>query len=239
MHIAICEDNSRDMRHLCQTIAAYEKKQSEASWSLDCFSNGMALREAFQPGKYQLIFLDNYIGEEMGIDIAHYIRENDAQTAIVFVTMSPDFAVEGFSIRALHYIMKPVSEQDLEEVFCRLYAQPPSPKRSMLKVMSNRVMTEIPVDSIRYIEVYAKVCTIYCTQQELKVYTGIEKLLEKLPEKSFLRPHRSYAVNMEFIQNLNAEGVHLRTGEVLPLRKNGRTEVRRHYMEYLLSADNE
>ena len=84
-----------------------------------------------------------------------------------------------------------------------------------------------------------KVCTIYCTQQELKVYTGIEKLLEKLPAKSFLRPHRSYAVNMNFIQNLDADGVHLRTGEVLPLRKNGRTEVRHQYMEYLLSQDGE
>lgn len=238
MHIAICEDKSMDMQRLRQTLAVYEKKQGTPMGSLDCFSTGEALRSAFQPGKYQLIFLDNYIGEEMGIDIAHYIRERDTQTAIVFVTMSPDFAVEGFSVHALHYLMKPVSESDIEEVFHRLHDQP-APNPSTIEVLSNRVMTEIPVDSIRYIEVYSKVCTIYCTQQELKVYAGIEKLLEKLPEKSFLRPHRSYAVNMAFIQNLDAKGVHLSTGEVLPLRKNGRTEVRHEYMAYLLSQDTE
>ncbi|MGP1471567.1 MAG: LytR/AlgR family response regulator transcription factor [Schwartzia sp. (in: firmicutes)] len=238
MQIAICEDSSMDMQHLRRMIADYEKQQGEAVSSPDCFSTGKAFLAAFEPGKYQLIFLDNYIGTEMGIDVARAIREHDTKTAIVFVTMSPDFAVEGFSLHALHYLMKPVSNADIEEVFHRLRPLP-SPKRPVLSVISNRIPTEVPIDSIRYIEVYTKVCTIYCTQQELKVYTGIEKLLEKLPEKSFLRPHRSYAVNMDFIQNLDADGVHLRTGELLPLRKNGRTEVRHQYMDYLLSQDEE
>ena len=238
MRIAICEDSSMDMQHLRRMIADYEKKRGEPLSSPDCFSTGGALLAAFHPGKYHLIFLDNYIGEMMGMDVARAIRERDAKTAIVFVTMSPDFAVDGFSIHALHYLLKPVSETDIEEVFHRLHALPDA-NRPVLSVISNRITTEVPIDSIRYIEVYTKVCTIYCTQQELKVYTGIEKLLEKLPARSFLRPHRSYAVNMNFIQNLDTDGVHLRTGEVLPLRKNGRTEVRHQYMDYLLSQDSE
>lgn len=238
MHIAICEDSSMDMQHLRRMIADYEKKHGEPLSSPDCFSTGDALLAAFQSEKYQLIFLDNYIGDTMGMDVARAIRKHDDKTAIVFVTMSPDFAVDGFSLHALHYLLKPVSEKDIEEVFHRLQALPP-PKRPVLEVISNRIPMEIPIDSIRYIEVYTKVCTIYCARQKLKVYTGIEKLLGKLPEKSFLRPHRSYAVNMDFIQNLDADGVHLCTGEVLPIRKNGRTEVRHQYMDYLLSQDTE
>ena len=50
----------------------------------------------------------------MGMDVARAIRESDANTAIVFVTMSPDFAVDDFSIHALHYLLKPVSETDID-----------------------------------------------------------------------------------------------------------------------------
>ena len=233
MRIAICEDESMDMQHLSKMISDYGEQQGKR-YQLDCFFSGEAFRAAFQPGAYQIIFLDNYIGAEMGMDIARKVRESDQEAAIVFVTMSPDFALDGFSVRALHYLIKPIAPEDVSEVFRRL--QEPLPEETpVIEVMSDRVMTAVPVSTIRYIEVYMKVCMIHCTQRELKVYSGIEKLMEKLPEHFFLRPHRSYAVNMDFIQALEADGVHLSTGEIIPLRKNGRTEVRHKYMEYLLA----
>ena len=101
MRIAICEDESMDMQHLSKMISDYGEQQGKR-YQLDCFFSGEAFRAAFQPGAYQIIFLDNYIGAEMGMDIARKVRESDQEAAIVFVTMSPDFALDGFSVRALH-----------------------------------------------------------------------------------------------------------------------------------------
>jgi DNA-binding LytR/AlgR family response regulator len=201
MRIAIVEDDRIDMSQLRRTLEAFGAEHG-MQFEFNTFSSGEAFLSAFSAGKYEMIFFDNYIGETLGITLARHVRETDTEAALVFVTMSPDFAVESFDIGALHYIMKPVTREGIAKVFDRWKAGRNTPG-PMVELMLNRVPVHIPADSILYIESADKICIIHCQTQELKIHLPLDKLAEQLPTDRFLRPHRSYVISMDYIKRMN------------------------------------
>ena len=136
MRIAIVEDDRIDMSQLRRTLEAFGAEHG-MQFEFNTFSSGEAFLAAFSAGKYEMIFFDNYIGETLGITLARHVRETDTEAALVFVTMSPDFAVESFDIGALHYIMKPVTREGIAKVFDRWKAGRNTPG-PMVELISNR-----------------------------------------------------------------------------------------------------
>ena len=232
MRIAIVEDDRIDMSQLRCTLEAF-CSESGIPCELDGFTAGKDFLAAFSAGKYEMIFFDNYIGETLGITLARHVRETDTEAALVFVTMSPDFAVESFDIGALHYIMKPVTREGIAKVFDRWKAGRNTPG-PMLELVVNRVPVRIPADSIQYIESADKNCIIHFQKQELKVHLPLDKLMEQLPEDRFLRPHRSFILSMDFIGQMKDHVFLLKNGENVTVSRLAWAEVKRKYMEYLL-----
>ena len=224
MRIAIVEDDRIDMSQLRRTLEAFGAEHG-MQFEFNTFSSGEAFLAAFSAGKYEMIFFDNYIGETLGITLARHVRETDTEAALVFVTMSPDFAVESFDIGALHYIMKPVTREGIAKVFDRWKAGRNTPG-PMVELVINRVPVHIPADSILYIESADKICIIHCQTQELKIHLPLDKLAEQLPTDRFLRPHRSYVISMDCFL--------LKNDETVPVSRLAWAEAKSKYMEYLL-----
>lgn len=232
MRIAICEDYAPDAEHLRQAVGAYFQAM-QLTCVVDDFATAGTFVGSFLAGKYEVIFLDIYIGEESGIDVAKRIRQMDSDVAIVFVTSSPDFALDGFSVNALHYLVKPVSSKGIQETFARLAKLRPEGSQT-ITVMSNRMSMEIPVATILYADIYSKLCTIHCQNQEVKTYTPIDELERELVPFGFLRSHRSYLVNMRFIDHFDEEHFFLKNGESVLIRQIHRAEIKKKYMDYVL-----
>ena len=233
MRIAIVEDDRIDMSHLCRTLEAFGAR-SGMQFEFNMFTSGEDFLAAFSAGKFEMIFLDNYIGETLGVTLARHVRETDPEAALVFVTMSPDFAVESFDIGALHYIMKPATREGIAKVFERWKAGRRNASASMLELIINRVPVRIPTASIQYIETLEKICSIHCQSQEIKTHIALDKLMEQLPEDRFLRPHRSFIVSMDFIEQMKDHAFLLKNGESVPVSRLAWAEVKSKYMEYLL-----
>ena len=232
MRIAIVEDDRIDMSQLRRTLEAFGAEHG-MQFEFNTFSSGEAFLAAFSAGKYEMIFFDNYIGETLGITLARHVRETDTEAALVFVTMSPDFAVESFDIGALHYIMKPVTREGIAKVFDRWKAGRNTPG-PMVELVVNRVPVRIPADSIQYIESADKNCIIHFQKQELKVHLPLDKLMEQLPMDRFLRPHRSYVISMDYIKRMNDHSFLLKNDETMPVSRLAWAEAKSKYMEYLL-----
>ena len=113
MRIAIVEDDEKDMEHLRSVVDAYAGSRNMPV-QIDTFSSGEDFLRAFEPKKYALVFFDNYIGNGLGIDFARRTRAQDPEVEFAFVSMSPEFAVSGFEVRALHYIIKPATPDAID-----------------------------------------------------------------------------------------------------------------------------
>ena len=107
LRLAICDDRTEDRERLCRLLKEYGQ-YNNLELTVDQWSTGEDFLLSFAPGRYQLVFLDIYMKQINGVETARTIREQDEDCAIVFVTTSPEHAVEGFSVNALHYLLKPL-----------------------------------------------------------------------------------------------------------------------------------
>lgn len=232
MKIAIVEDDRIDLQHLSRTLEEF-CSENDIPCQLDTFTEGEAFLQSFVLGKYEMIFLDNYIGDTLGVTLARHIRQEDTAADLVFVTMSPDFAVESYDIGVLHYIMKPITPDAVAKAFLRRNANR-STTAPMVELTVNRVPVRIPADSILYVDILDKLATFHCKTQVLNVYVTLDKIMELLPADSFLRPNRSCILNMDFIAQMSDHAFLLKNGAAIPASRLVWSEVKQKYMEFLL-----
>ena len=231
MRIAIVEDDEKDMEQLAAVLDAYTGGRGLAV-EIDAFSCGEDFIRAFEPQKYTLVFLDNYIGNGLGIDIARKARALDQTVEFVFVSMSMEFAFSGYEVRALHYLIKPATPEEIDKVFERLLRNAPKTEEPMIEVTCDYQPVLIPADSIRYIEVADKACIIH-GEQEIRTYMRLGNLLELLPPDDFIRTHRSFVVRLACIQSINRNAFALKGGGSVPISQSYHNDCKRAYIEYL------
>jgi DNA-binding LytR/AlgR family response regulator len=229
LRIAIVDDEPNDLDHLRDVIETYTETR-EMPVEIDAFLSGGDFLKAFQPGKYELIFFDNYIGNGLGIDFARKARAQDEEVEFVFVSMSPEFAVSGFEVRALHYLIKPATPEEIAKVFDRFWKHVPRAEEPMIAVTSERRPILVPVRSIRFIEVVNKNCIIHA-DEEITVHMQLEKLLELLPPDEFIRTHRGFSVRLDCIQAMTPSDFLLKSGEKVPIGR-AYQNCRSAYIEY-------
>lgn len=231
MHIAVCEDKQIDATHLVDMLRFWLNEQ-QISAEISLFVSGEELLRVWVPGMYQIIFMDIYLEGADGIKISKLIRERDADCAIILTTISIDHGLDGFAVGAIHYLIKPVRPQGLDEAMRRCHHLLEANAR-YIDVVENRVPTRIYLHDIRYIEVYGNSNQIFTTEREIKIYTTLDKLLEQLETPPFLRCHRSYVVNLRHVEHPTAKEFPLKGGGSVPIGRSYRNTARAVYDDYL------
>ena len=105
MRIAICDDDEQELARLSELIAKYQLNSGE---NIDCrsFQNSTDFLCGQKGGEYDLILLDASISGKSGVQAARELRERDRNVEIIFVSSSPEFAVESYSVGAYYYLLK-------------------------------------------------------------------------------------------------------------------------------------
>lgn len=110
MNIAIVDDRKTDSDRLVGFIDTYAEQHRLQWGAMDRFSSGEEFLGAFTAGKYDLIFLDIYMDGITGMETARRIRRADHGCRIIFITTSPEFAVESYDVSASFYLLKPIEK---------------------------------------------------------------------------------------------------------------------------------
>lgn len=111
MRIAVVDDTPEELRILVD-ILAEQLPQAEVF----TFTNGKSFLESWENHSYDLILLDIYMGEILGVDVARKVRETDLDVRIVFCTTSNEFASESYEVGANYYLQKPVSATSFQRM---------------------------------------------------------------------------------------------------------------------------
>ena len=116
MKIAICDDDREEIKRISSILKCYNKER-KIQLEYNIFSGGVELSSVAQRENYNIYILDIIMPVLNGIDLAREIREFDKVSPIIFLTSSPEFAVESYSVKAADYLVKPI---DKERLFCAL-----------------------------------------------------------------------------------------------------------------------
>ena len=231
MKIAVCDDDAAELGQMISLLEAY-RRERRACVTYASFHSAAELLSAAKNGGYDLYLLDVMMPGISGMEAARDIRGMDQQTNIVFLTSSPEFAVESYRYRAHHYLLKPVGAQQLFEILDTLRANMRRPSPGIL-VKTRGGLARICFDRISHVEVVNKWVYFHLTDGAVKAVTAplveFEKILLARPE--FARVHRSYIVNLWQVSELTANEIVTLQGERVPVSRQNYARVRAAFVE--------
>ena len=230
MRFAICDDQAVDRRRLQAMVQEY-CLEHKLKIEVDLFPDGKQMLDCFTPGKYQVLFLDIYMPMMRGINVAKAIREQDTACQLVFVTVSADHALESYEVYAAGYLLKPYTKEDLTETldWC---LENISPMAQALEITFERERVQLILSDIQYIEVYGREAVIHTKSRVYSTNRSLTELERELPG-DFLRCHRSYIVNMNFVSNMSASDFLLQDGMKVPIGAALRTKVKQNFSDWM------
>lgn len=234
MNIAVCDDNASDSAALKSYIESYCQRHRYHSVITE-FERGEALLAMFSPGAFDLIFLDIYLPGISGVDTARKIRETDRDTLLVFVTVSESFTMDGFLVNATGYVVKPLGHDRMDATLhmCRQLFEKNS---HTIEITVNGKSMSISVADLLYAEIFDKSTVFHMKNGNITTRLPLDELETRLGGNPFLRCHRSYIVNMNHVADLRNNDFLMCNGDVVPIRVNGRKEVRMEMANFIAGA---
>lgn len=237
INIAICEDNEIE-KSLLETYineVMNEKlgKQLIDTYKIYSYSSGKEMLETLETHKYHLVFLDMYMGDILGIEVAKKLREVDGQTIIIFATSSTDFAVEGYEVRAFHYLVKPIMKlQAIGAIEAAINHIVEKEDRYVLLPIQEGLI-KIKVQDIYCIECVGRKTLVSILGDSVTCTYNINTLEEKLDHLGFIRCHRSFIVNLKYIKFLKNGVIIMENEQEILLSKYRQKEVKVRLAEFL------
>ncbi len=176
-----------------------------------------------------IAFLDIQMPQLSGIELARTAK--DAGVRVVFITAYRDYAVEGFRVNALDYLLKPVSYDEFLEAANRarlaISPAPAESEQTHITVRSDHRLVRIGLDDIAYVEGLKDYVKIYAESRERPVLTqmSMKAVEQALPAKQFLRIHRSFIVNLGRITSIDRSQATLDQEKTIPIGETYRPAV--------------
>ena len=218
MHIAICEDDFNMQQKLSEAIIDWARAR-KVPVDILCYANAEAFIMAWPDISFDLVFLDIKMKEMTGIELADHIRKTDKNMMIVFVTNFRNFALKGYDVNALHYLLKPLSLAKLLPILDKAHTIWFSRHKSTILVFKGDGQIKLPYDNIYCISMRSHMATIHTENETYELRKTAEELADLLPGY-FIRCHRSYIVNLLKVDCMYKESLQLSNGKTLPISRN-------------------
>lgn len=233
MRIAIVDDIKEERERLAQMIEAPFSMLGYSITGIEQFACGEAFLQTFAVGKYDVVFLDIFMGASNGIETAKKIRENDAMVKLVFVTTSNDFASESYMVDANGYLLKPYSEESLYQMLGHLNFS--SLENTRIIHFSNGQSALLC--SILYTSYSGHYVSVYLTTGEtVKVRTSQASFTDWVsPYPEFFCCNKGLLVNLRNVKKLESDYFVMTNGTHIPVSRRKLPEAKKIYTEYLIS----
>jgi DNA-binding LytR/AlgR family response regulator len=238
LQLAICDDNINDLSNIVQLINQYRASRN-VSFQYAVFSNGVDLVSELEQGKrYDMYCLDIILPGISGIDAAREIRRFDKAASIIFLSSSPEFALESYSVKAINYVLKPVTEERLFSAFDEVLDQIKAENEQAIIVKSHEGIQRILISNLVFAEVIGRYVEYHLLSGKVisckEAFTAVCSNLLKYGQ--FIKPHRAFIVNMRYIDTIRNNQITLQTLSSIPIAQGKAREIKQQYLEYQMEA---
>lgn len=221
MRIAIVEDEAEYAGLLAGYFSQYGKERN-ISCETVCFADGEDITDQYRP-EFDLILLDIRMRFMNGIDTARRIREMDSRVALIFITNEAGFAIRGYEVGALDYVMKPVSYETFSSKIDRARLHIREDREIYVSVREEGGTRRIRVDDILYIESRGHSLIIRTNTGQFMAHSKMSELEAALSSSGFFRCNKGFLVNMHEVQRLVGTDCCI-AGERIPVSRRKRAE---------------
>lgn len=230
LKIAVCDDNRIDQDYVIGFLCNWAEENNRIIEIRTFFSAEEFLFQYAEEKDFHILVLDIEMEKMNGVELAKKLREDNRDIQILFVTGFPDYMSEGYEVDALHYLMKPVTQEKIFAVLNKAVVN--------LKTVENHIFLQVNGEMIKlitgnifYVEVFSHSCILYTTDGAIETKISISELEQKFG-RDFIRVHRSYLVNLEQIKKIAKTEIVLENGSVVPLSRRKYTDVNMAFIRH-------
>lgn len=232
-HIAIVEDEASFATQLQEYLKQYEE-ENDVRFKISVFGDGAEILENYQP-LYDIILLDIEMPKVNGMKAAEQIRAQDADVTLMFITNMANYAIRGYEVGALDFVMKPINYYTFSMKMTRVL------KRTKQKAQQDLLLTlpdgvkKLNVQQIYYVEVQNRML-YYHTDEGIFVMRGTMQSVEQiLPSYAFAKCNHWYIVNLKHVSEVKKTTVVV-AGHELEVSRRNRTAFLKALTEYVGGA---
>ncbi|NLF27812.1 MAG: response regulator transcription factor [Clostridiales bacterium] len=236
LRIALCDDDREDLARLERDVRAFRAAHSpDVEFELCCYASGADLLAAVERGeRFHIILLDVMMPLCDGIETAREIRLADKAVKIIFLTGSAQFALDSYDVKAFSYLLKGGPGEKLHAVLSEAAQEIEGARDRSMLVKAKTGLVRLQYHGISHLEVVGKTITFYMSNRErYEMYGTLSEVEEQfLSQERFLKPHRSYIINMDHVRKLSERESLMTDGGRVPISKANYNEVKRRYIAY-------
>jgi DNA-binding LytR/AlgR family response regulator len=216
LSIAVCDDEIIECCNMARKIKDILEEMGRPC-IVRQFQSGGELLQALE--SFDIVFLDIIMQDLDGMKTAQIFREKASDKIIIFVSSSREYVFEAYDVEAFQYLLKPVDDRKLKRVLQKAVLKTERCSREFIIVSSERQKKKVFLDDIYYFEIKGRVVDVHGPEGIFTYYEQIGELENKLCDKGFFRCHKSYLVNLKYVDVYNRREVTLENGERIVIAK--------------------
>lgn len=230
MKVAVLDDMPADAKRIEDYLRRYQTEQG-ISLQISTFCSSVEFLERFD-GSYDVIFLDIEMPGCDGLEVAHEIREKDESVGLIFITNMAQYAIRGYEVSAIDFMVKPVSYYNFSEKLTKAirYVQSHSSKDFLLSDEDG--IRRIRGSDILYVEKSKDYLVYHTTQGQFRQRGTAKALKEQLQGQPFAECTAGCLVNLGRVSRVGRETVSLQEVQ-LPLSRRLKKSFTQSYIDYI------
>lgn len=237
LHIAICDDTVKDLTLFKNATSSYFLERNEQV-DITCFTNSSELLDKLETNNnFDIMILDICMPGMSGIDIAKEVRKTNNRSEIIFLTVSSEYAVQAFSLKASHYIVKPCTQAEFKEALDRAFSSfsKNAPIIMSLKLIGTGYYS-VDINNIVFVESNNHEQIVYLKNgEQIHIRESIAIIyekLERLAPNQFIIPYRGYIINLNSVQTIESTCIKLHGNKSIPIIRRNFKKIYDNYFNY-------
>lgn len=223
--IAICDDEQKERETLRNLVMQYGKNRE---FAIQEFSSADALLKCTDH-TWDIVLLDIEMQAPTGFEAACVLVKRKPKPLILFVTKSSRYITRGYGV-AFRYLVKPLDADEFAQAMdsaCEEIAA------NRFSFQIDNALFSIPFEDIYYLESFGHLAIVHTADTEYRIRTSLAELWKQLPQSRIAVPHKSYLVNMAYINKATATEIVLTNGVRIPISRRKRQEFNETFFRYL------
>ncbi len=236
LNVCICDDDAGDAARIRALAQRFAAEHPEFPMKLRSFSSALELLEHLEAaGGFDVYLLDILMPQVKGLEVAERVRDRGEAAEIVFLTASPEYALDAFGVAACGYLLKPVEKARFDKALLAAARRVTRPEEAAIVLKTREGLRKVLLRELAVVESFNhdRVCTL-TGGAELVTADTLGALMERFAgDGRVFSPHRAYIINLAHVTALSDNHVVRSTGQRVPVARASMAALKRAYMEFL------
>lgn len=229
-HIAIVEDEAAFAAQLQEYLEKYQEEH-DVRFKISVFGDGEEILKDYQP-LYDIILLDIEMPKVNGMQAAEQIREQDVDVTLMFITNMAGYAIKGYEVGALDFVMKPVNYYTFSMKLTRVLKRTRKKARQEILLTLPDGVKKLNVQQIYYVEVQNRILYYHTDEGVFTMRGTMQSVEQMLSPYSFVKCNHWYIVNLKYVSEVR-KNTAIVAGHELEVSRRNRTAFLRALTEYV------